>query len=315
MRIAIISDIHGNYPALAAVLADAKEQGVQSYIFAGDYCLSGPYMNECLAAVRAIPGAYIIRGNEENYLERLIGADQTKWTDGQMQISYYSYRIMPKENLDYLMALPYTIDIECNGVPIHIAHNRSAFLGNEIDGNHWRSSSLAEKYAGRTVTQEQLGEDIRRANEGDGLLQEKLQSMAAGVYIFGHTHVQWHYRSKDGRIVLINPGACGLPLDCQPGTVPYAVLEVTDDGEVTVDERRVPWDLEGYVKTLMESSQYTGARVWTEVIRRELLAGREQLIFFLRFTEEYAQSIGDERRPYAIDTWEKAYELWSAQQM
>ena len=313
MRTAIISDIHGNYSALATVLADAKKQGVREYIFAGDFCLSGPCPNECLAAIRALPGAYTIRGTEESYLENLIGTDQTQWTDGQMQISYYSYRSIPQENLDYLMGLPYTVDIERNGVPIHITHDKSAFFG-ETAGAHWKSSFLVDRYAGRTVTQEQLREDMRRVDDADEALQERLRNMSSGVYIFGHSHIQWHYRSKDGRIVLVNPGSCGLPLECMPGTVPYTVLDIAEDGSVTVDERRLPWDVRGYAQSLRESSMYREARVWTEVICRELITGREQLYYFLRFAEEYAQSIGDERRPYVVETWEKAYEQWNARQ-
>ena len=86
MKYAIISDIHGNLPALKAVLEDAKNQNITHYLFAGDYCLSGPWPNECTQMIRAIPDKYVIRGNEEKYLEDLVGKDQSKWTDGQMQM-------------------------------------------------------------------------------------------------------------------------------------------------------------------------------------------------------------------------------------
>ena len=311
MKYAVISDIHGNLPALKAVLADAEEQGADAYIFGGDYCLSGPYPNECLAVIRSIPGAYIIRGNEEGHLERLIGTDRSKWTDGQMQITYYNCRILSRDNFDYLMALPHRIDIECNGVPIHIAHDKSVFLGkNTCD--YFRSSKIATKYAGRTVTKEQLARDIFEMVDGDETFQARLAEMPAGVYIFGHSHVQWYYQSRDRRIITMNPGACGLPLDCIKGTVPYTMLEISENGEVSVDERRVAFDVEAYADTLVRSELYREAHIWTKVILKELIHAREHLAFFLPFTEQYAQSIGDERRPFAVDTWEKAYELWEA---
>ena len=37
----------------------------------------------------------------------------------------------------------------------------------------------------------------------------------------------------------------------------------------------------------------------------------KQILFFLKFVEDYAVSIDDTIRPYSVDTWEKAYELWS----
>ena len=69
MKYAVLSDIHGNATALKAVLEDAKKQGIRDYIIAGDYCLSGPYPDECITILRQLKNAYIIRGNEEQYLE------------------------------------------------------------------------------------------------------------------------------------------------------------------------------------------------------------------------------------------------------
>lgn len=43
MEFAIISDIHGNLPALEAVIDDAGRNGVGCFIFVGDYCISNPY--------------------------------------------------------------------------------------------------------------------------------------------------------------------------------------------------------------------------------------------------------------------------------
>ena len=310
MKYAIIADIHGNYPALEAVLQDAKEQGADGYIFAGDYCLSGPYPNECLAAIRELPNTCIVRGNEESYLERLKGTDQANWTDGQMQISYYAYRTVTEENREYLETRPRRIDFTCNGTEIHIAHDSDVFLG-KIEGTHWRSLLFAEKYGDASVTKEQLANDIQKDNDADEVLQERLRELSDGVYIFGHSHLQWSYRANGGRIALINPGSCGLPLDCLFGTVPYAMLEIADNGAVSVDERRVPFDVKCYAETLLKSTQYEQAKIWTKVILKEVLTAREHLMPFLVFLEDYANRIGDSRRPFAVDTWEKGYEIWN----
>ena len=78
MKIAVISDVHGNMPAMSAVLSDAKDKGVDEFIFAGDYCLSGPYPDDCISTIRSLENAIVVRGNEERYLENLIGKDQSK---------------------------------------------------------------------------------------------------------------------------------------------------------------------------------------------------------------------------------------------
>ena len=129
MKYAVISDIHGNYPALKAVLEDAGRQGITHCLFAGDYCISGPFPDECISTIRAIPDHIAIRGNEEKYLENQIGKDPSLLTDGQMQISYWTYRNLSKENMDYALTLPHTVDFECNGIPVRMAHSSVDFVG------------------------------------------------------------------------------------------------------------------------------------------------------------------------------------------
>lgn len=116
MRFAIISDIHGNLPVLETVLEDAGNNHVDNYIFVGGYCLSNPYPNECIQRIRDLEKKYIIRGNEEKYLENLIGKDQTMWTDGQMQIAYYCYRAISTDNLEFLLSMPNTLKLTYNDI-------------------------------------------------------------------------------------------------------------------------------------------------------------------------------------------------------
>ena len=68
MKYAVLSDIHGNATALKAVLEDVKNKGIVDFIIAGDYCLSGPYPDECISIIRNLKYANIIRGNEEQSL-------------------------------------------------------------------------------------------------------------------------------------------------------------------------------------------------------------------------------------------------------
>ena len=69
---------------------------------------------------------------------------------------------------------------------------------------------------------------------------------------------------------------------------------------------------ETYAEVLNNSEQYTKATVWTKVITKEWLKTHEHMTFFLEFAEQYAQEIGDTRRPFAVETWKKAYEIWNS---
>ena len=310
MRYAVLSDIHGNATALKAVLEDAKKQGIRDYIIAGDYCLSGPYPDECITILRQLKNAYIIRGNEEQYLENLIGKDEKNWTDGQMQISYWCYRNITKDNLDYMLNLPHTIDFTCNGVDIHIAHSKDEFIKGSGVEEKIRPSVLATEFGEEKVTVESLKDYIDSSIENCPDLDEAMQGLNAGVYIFGHTHIQWGYEDKERKIYLVNPGSCGLPLDGVAETVPYAVLNISNTGKVIVEKHRIPFDTEKYIENLKHTTQYTEANVWSKVIIEELRSAKEHLTFFLQFVNKYAEEIKDERRPFALDTWEKAFELW-----
>jgi len=65
VRIAVLSDVHGNLEALEAVLADAGE--VAAYWFLGDLVAHGPRPAECVRRVRALPGLVAVRGNTDRY--------------------------------------------------------------------------------------------------------------------------------------------------------------------------------------------------------------------------------------------------------
>lgn len=311
MKYAVIADIHGNLPALKAVLEDAAGQGITRFLFAGDYGISGPWPDECVALIRALPDRTVIRGNEEQYLENLVGQDPAGWTDGQMQISYWTFRNMRRDNLDWLLSLPHTAELEYGGVRIRMAHHTQESMGAWVGPDSVR---VAGRYAGAMITHDRLQADVRADLEQDPASLERIAALEKGVYVFGHSHVQWTWRDEARGVYIINPGSCGLPLDAVPDSMPYTVLEITDGGRVRIEERRIPFDKAAYIRTIRQTAPYREAAVWSRVIERELAFAREHMYFFLGFVKQYAEGIGDERRPYAPDTWEKAYEIWSGQQ-
>lgn len=308
MKFAVISDIHGNLEAFETVLSDAEAQQVDGYILVGDYCLSNPEPDACVTRIRSLPNAYVIRGNEERYFQTLMHQDQRTWTDGQMEISYWCYRNLTPDNRAYLLSLPQRMELSIEGVPINIAHSSAEFIG-DSEHREWGTWVVSERYPGGYIPFETFTRDIHRYFDHDRKFQERLAALTQGVYIFGHCHIQWHYVSADGRVVLLDAGSCGLPLECVEDSIPYTILELTD-GTVRVEERRLPFDFVAYVARYRQSQQYREAPVWSRVIARQLSESRDYLVFFLQFVEQYARQIADDRRPYARETWERAYELW-----
>lgn len=71
MLYAIIADIHGNYPALQAVLEDAQKAGAEQYFFLGDYFTDFPFTREILETLTGLKHAIFVSGNREWYMAGL----------------------------------------------------------------------------------------------------------------------------------------------------------------------------------------------------------------------------------------------------
>ncbi|MDX3900992.1 MAG: metallophosphoesterase family protein [Sphingobium sp.] len=184
-RIAILSDIHGNLPALEAVLADVAARGVTMTVNLGDI-LSGPlFPGE--TADRLIPLALsTIRGNHERQLLTL-GRDQMGPSD-----RHAADRLSPA-HWAWIAALPETLT-PC--ADVHMVHGAP---GSDL------------LYFLDSVTPA----GIRHATPDE--IATRAGDVQAGLILCGHTHLAGEARLADGRLV-VNPGSVGLPAyaDDQP---------------------------------------------------------------------------------------------------
>ncbi|MBR6570108.1 MAG: metallophosphoesterase family protein [Clostridia bacterium] len=301
MKYAIISDIHGNMPALELVMEDARQNGAEAFLFTGDYCINAPWCNEVVSCIRSLPNARVVCGNEESYLHI---PDRG---DAQFHASRWTGRTTKPEHIAWLDALPERLDWEADGVAFHMTHDSRKL----IDEAEWRDFSPVEivKRYHADVSHEDFLADIRQNLAQNEDFQNLLKTLPSGVYLFGHSHIQWH--AQFGDHWFINPGSCGLPLECGEGGAPYTLLTV-EDGRCIVEERRIPYDVEAMIDRIRESELYAAASIWCEVLFREWRTRREHVIYFLRHVEQYANRIGDSRRPYMADTWEAGYQHWVA---
>jgi predicted phosphodiesterase len=245
MRLALISDIHGNAVALDAVLADAAARGVDAYACLGDTILSGPQPREALARVRAL-GCPVVRGNCDDLAVRLWGeptpppnATPSHFAPWVAEIDFWSAHQLTAEEAAYLAALPLTATIPlADGAALTIFH------------------------AAPDSNVRVLPPEI-----GDAALAEALGPADGAVLAGGHTHKPM-VRSLPGR-TFINPGSVGLPLARDPVTgglhnpsdyAEYALL-IWEDGALTVDPRRVAVDASA-VEAAARSSGMPHADRW-----------------------------------------------------
>ncbi len=124
IRAAALADVHGNLPALEAVLADARAQGVDRFIVAGDLVTGGPQPAETMRLLRSLD-AWMIRGNTDNYLLALDDGSASigMRTAAQWALTRWSYRHTPRTALDFIAALPEECVVDLPGAaPIRAVH-------------------------------------------------------------------------------------------------------------------------------------------------------------------------------------------------
>lgn len=305
MRYAAIADVHGNYPALAAVLADAAEQEMDRYIFLGDYYLDLPFPNDVANTIRSLENAYVIKGNKEDYFSKL-PPDQSEWIYDQLAPLYWNYRELTAENLQYLKMLPREMTIIGDlGEYLRLFHSAAdVFSGTCVTS--LRSDAFYNKMKEKPFTHNEYLIYAEELLLADGRLRELLRTINDGAYLFGHSHVQWHCQ-LDGKL-LLNPGSCGMPLGFDT-SAHYSLLECKD-GKWRVEERRVPYDAEEAVSALKASGLYESAPAWGDASIMHLRSGEERIGHLLEIACEMAEEAGVTASPYPNYIWRMACEKW-----
>jgi predicted phosphodiesterase len=252
MRIAAVSDIHGNLPALDAVLADIAAQKVDITVNLGDI-LSGPlWIAE--TADRLMPlGLPTIAGNHE----RQVLADATQRMGAS---DAHAAARLREAHRAWLSALPGTLQLSdevfcCHGTP-------------DSDLHYFLETVTAEGCRRATATE--AGQRAGAAMRGVG----------QGVILCGHTHLPRVMRLPDGRLV-VNPGSVGLQafddIHPHPHVVEngspharYALLTRQRAGW-QVDLRCVPYDHEAAARL----AEGNGRGDWADALRTGFVGRRE----------------------------------------
>lgn len=300
MKYALISDIHGNIHALDAVLADARKNGIDKYIFLGDYFLNIPYPNKTVDRLINQKNAYFVKGNEEEYLDKSF--DAHLWKDnGQFSALYHTYKALNPDSISFLKTMSTSLTIHDEYFDIFMFHSP-----NDLFENTYLNQVTPYKITMEKEHNSNVLSDAKSKLLSDIQLQEVVKTLPKGIYTFGHNHIQMHVEIEGS--LLINPGSCGLPLDFSPAAS-YTILETSSKG-FSVTEKKVDYDLERLVKIMKQTELFDNATVWFNVIIEELQTSRTVVIPFLIFMEEYAKSIGDNVRPFTYKTWEDGYMLW-----
>jgi diadenosine tetraphosphatase ApaH/serine/threonine PP2A family protein phosphatase len=181
---ALVYDVHGNLPALEAVLADGAEAGVERWILGGDYALFGGWPAETVERLRGLEDALWIRGNGERWSADPDGAPDQPVIQGAIEAVRAALGTKALADLAGLATLAHDGDtLICHASPVSDV---------------------------RSFLPEPAGDE-----------EELLARVTERRIVFGHTHLP--FRRTAGPIELVNPGSVGMPFDGDPRAA-YALV-------------------------------------------------------------------------------------------
>jgi len=213
MRIAVIADIHGNMPALEAVLADIQRRNICRMVNLGD-CVSGPLWPRAVCDLLMMRDDLTICGNHDRWVSaphpsRMGASDR------------YAYSQLDVDHRSWLATLPTSANADqgifaCHGTPT----NDNQYLIEEVSGS-------------------------RLVRSHPSSILERLGEVQTRVVLCGHSHQQHLIQLPDGPFIL-NPGCIGCPSYDDPGNDPH----VSEAGSpharyaiLNVDEQHVSGEL------------------------------------------------------------------------
>jgi putative phosphoesterase len=219
MRLAVIADMHGNLPALEAVLADIARRGVDRIVDLGD-CVSGPLWPRETCALLMARGFPTVRGNHDRWVATLDPADM-------YPSDRYAFGELDEAQRRWLGDLPATLRLDSDILAVH---------GRPDDDNNYLLEDIEQ------------GRLVRAAAD---TIARRLGPTDATLVLCGHSHQQHMIRLPNGPLVL-NPGSVGLPAYRDPEGVahvseaasPHAryALISTDAGAMTIDLVALDYD-------------------------------------------------------------------------
>jgi putative phosphoesterase len=225
MRLAVISDTHGNAVAFEAVMKDLLQQSPDAIVFLGDLVMRGPQPVECVELLHSLDPLISIRGNHDHYFSRY--RDASDWTPtnakDEMNLRQFIYnkRLLSAAEQSWIGQMPTEYVLK--------------------DGNFQAELYHASPYSLGKITWPWAAEE-----ELDALHKADSTQMV----LYGHIHHAFTRNAK-GRLI-VNSGSIGLPFDGD-NRASYCVVDIQRPN-VSVQIRRVSYDIEKVIRVAKERS-------------------------------------------------------------
>lgn len=221
MKILLISDIHGNYPALQAVARYAPPTEFDLICNCGDTTVYAPFPNETIEWLKRHNTISILGNTDRKILKLAKGKQLKKPKKPDKKIMYsWTFDVLTKPSLKYLKSLHKKNVYQVGGVKIGLFH------GSPEDPNEFLYHTTSE--------------DRFRA-----LAKNAKQD----IICVGHSHTPF-YKQYEG-VHFINPGSVGRMFDANPAAS-FAILEIKKK-RIAVSHHRIPWKIDKTKQAIREN--------------------------------------------------------------
>lgn len=231
MRIAVISDIHGNCFALDAALADLRQYSIDQIVCLGDAVQGGAQPTETINRLRGLK-CPIVMGNADDWL--LTGKnDSAEPTSPQMrEVRAWMLSRLSSSDLDFMRSFLPTVEVKLDSLQRLLCFHGSP---NSYD-------------------------DVLLPHTPNEEWQRLLGPFSPAIMTGGHTHTQQVRRIGEG--LFFNPGSIGMVYNCylpedEFQTDPWAEYAIFSygHGNMSLNFRRVPYDLEQFFEVVEASGR------------------------------------------------------------
>jgi predicted phosphodiesterase len=206
MRVAVLCDIHGNLPALQAVLSEVEAAGVDLVVFGGDVA-AGPMPVETIELLADYGGqARFVRGNADREMVEIFDGSRKAADDTRLG---WPASVLSPAHRDFLAGFEPAVEVEVDGLGLVMCCHAGP-VSDELP--------------------------IITPATPDAVIAETLGSIPADLVVAGHTHMQFDRRVAGKRMV--NAGSVGMPYADSPGAY-WALLGPE------VDLRRSDYNFQG----------------------------------------------------------------------
>jgi putative phosphoesterase len=216
MKIAVISDIHGNMQALEAVLDDIKNEECEKIFCLGDLAMAGPEPVKTIELIKELyekGGFELIQGNTDEMIGNYnneIGEKVKSAFPVLGNAIINDVKIIPDNLKEFLKNLPKQANLEIEGVKILLVHGSPRASDENIFPN-----LPIEK------------------------IEEMIDGTDADVIFCGHTHIPAGYQTTK-RQTVINDGSIGRPFTPTPQSC-YVIARL-NDGVLDVTHKFIDYD-------------------------------------------------------------------------